>query len=93
MSGLSWVFPLDEMSVYLGQNMTLIMPLLVIILSVLLALVLIDGITESLLKVFSFVVNAPINAPSGNGIGQVTKSVSTTSQSQTTGENNDDEPD
>ena len=57
-SGLSWDFPLSQTSDLVRDNMNLIMPLLVLILGVLVALLLLDGITSSLLKIAAFVVNS-----------------------------------
>jgi hypothetical protein len=58
-SGLNWTFPISEMSGFVNSNMQLIMPLLLLILGVMLALLLIDGITGSLLKIIAFVVGVP----------------------------------
>lgn len=57
-SGLEWNFPVLEMSGYITDHMTLIMPLLVLIIGVLLAMLVLDGVTESLLKILAFVVGA-----------------------------------
>ena len=54
-SGLQWDFPIVEMSGYLGEHMALIMPLLLLIVGVLLALLVVEGITDAMLKVIAFV--------------------------------------
>jgi hypothetical protein len=55
-SGLSWTFPMAEVSQYARDNMALIMPLLVLILGVLFARLIIDSLTDAFLKVATFVV-------------------------------------
>jgi hypothetical protein len=55
-SGLSWTFPMAEVSQYARDNMALIMPLLVLILGVLFARLIIDSLTDAFLKVAGFVV-------------------------------------
>ncbi len=54
-SGLEWEFPITEISSFAAQNMGLIMPLLVLIVAVLLTFVVIDGLTDILLKIIGFV--------------------------------------
>ncbi len=58
-SGLSWAFPIGEVSQYVQANMMLIMPLFVIILSVLVAMLVLDGLTDMMLKIAGFVVGRP----------------------------------
>jgi fumarate reductase subunit D len=55
LENLSWDFPISEMSGFVSQNMALIMPLLGLIIGVLLALLVVDGLTLSMLKVIGFV--------------------------------------
>lgn len=54
-SGLSWDFPIAETFSYIPEHFDLIMPLVVLIVGVLLALLVVDGITLSMLKVLGFV--------------------------------------
>lgn len=54
-SGLEWEFPVNEISSFAAQNMGLIMPLLVLLVAVLLTFVVIDGLTDILLKIIGFV--------------------------------------
>lgn len=57
-SGLEWTFPISEISGYLPEHMALIMPLLLLILGVLLALLVLEGLSDILLRVVAFVVGA-----------------------------------
>jgi hypothetical protein len=57
MSGLAWDFPLSQVSTFSRDTLNMIMPVIVIVLAVLLALLVIDGLTSSMLKVAAFVVN------------------------------------
>jgi len=54
-SGLQWDFPFAEMAGYIPEHMAMIMPLIIIIIGVLLALVVIEGVTDVMLRVVGFV--------------------------------------
>jgi hypothetical protein len=67
-SGLEWEFPITEISQFIPQHMGMIMPLLLIIIGVLLAVLVIDSLTDVLLKIIDRVagVQSPV---SGGHIG------------------------
>ena len=66
LGNLSWSFPITEMSQYLPEHFALIMPVVVVILGILIALLVVDGITDVLLKVGFFIVG---HRSYGGGIG------------------------
>ncbi len=56
LSNLSWAFPVAEMSQYMRDNWTFIMPLFVVIVGVLLAILVLESITDIFLKLGMFIV-------------------------------------
>lgn len=67
-SGIEWEFPITEISQFIPQHMAMIMPLLVMILGVLLAFLIINGVTDVFLRIIDRLtgVQSPI---SSGGIG------------------------
>lgn len=67
-SGIEWEFPITEISQFIPQHMAVVMPFIVMILGVLLAVLVIDSLTDLLLKIVGFI--AGIQSPiSGGSIG------------------------
>lgn len=55
-SGLEWDFPTSEVARFVADNFQLIMPLLLLIVGVLLALLVLDGLIAALLKIVGFLI-------------------------------------